>query len=119
MEHIVQTFKALADENRLKILVILSRRRICAKGLAKHLEISEAAVSQHIKILKNVGIIIGHKVGYFVHYELQEPLLFDIVKFVEQVVDKNSTNTSIQIPNECRASCNTKNRCCKNKIRKE
>lgn len=116
MEQIVQIFKALGDETRLKILIILSRRRICAKGIAKHLGISEAAVSQHIKVLKEAEIILGEKAGYYVHYDLQEPILLEIVKFIEQLNNDhtmNSCNLDLHIPNECRASCKAnKNKCC-------
>lgn len=120
MDQTVQMFKALADETRLKILIILSRRRICAKGIAKHLDISEAAVSQHIKILKEAGIIVGVKVGYYVHYDLQEPILLELMKFIEQINKDHSMNScklGISMPNECRATCKAdKNRCCqKNK----
>ncbi|KXG77674.1 ArsR/SmtB family transcription factor [Thermotalea metallivorans] len=116
MEQIVQIFKALGDETRLKILIILSRRRICAKGIAKHLDISEAAVSQHIKVLKEAGIIVGEKVGYYVHYDLQEPMLLEIVKFIEQMNNDYTMSNckfGIHMPDECRASCKAnKNKCC-------
>lgn len=120
MNQIVQIFKALSDETRLKVLIILSRRRICAKGIAKHLGISEAAVSQHIKILKEAGIIVGEKVGYYVYYDLQEEILSEIMKFIEQINNDHTSNgykLGIHIPNECKASCKAnKNKCCqKNK----
>ncbi|AOT71553.1 ArsR/SmtB family transcription factor [Geosporobacter ferrireducens] len=120
MDQIVQILKALGDETRLKILIILSRKRICAKGIAKHLNISEAAVSQHIKVLKDAGIITGAKVGYYVHYDLQKATLREIVKLVEEI---NSIHTisccklGVHIPQECVVSCKAqKNKCCqKNK----
>jgi ArsR family transcriptional regulator len=115
MDQIVQIFKALGDETRLKILIILSKRRICAKGIAKHLEISEAAVSQHLKTLKEAGIITGEKTGYYVLYALQEPMLLEIVKFVEQLKDNNSIgncNFSIQMPKDCKVSCKAEGKKC-------
>ncbi|MFZ5944708.1 MAG: ArsR/SmtB family transcription factor [Bacillota bacterium] len=119
MEQIVQVFKALGDETRLKILIILSRRKICAKGLAKHLDISEAAVSQHLKVLKDAGIIIGEKVGYYVHYDLQEPILLEIVKYIEQINNDHTINgckLGMHIPNDCKADCKAnQNKCCHRK----
>lgn len=116
MDQIVQIFKALGDETRLKILLILVRRRICAKGLSKHLNISEAAISQHIKILKDAGIIVGVKVGYYVHYDIQEQVLLELIKFIEHMNDDHIMDlckSGINIPNECRATCKSdKNRCC-------
>lgn len=120
MEKIALIFKALADETRLKILIILSKRRICAKGISKHLNISEAAVSQHIKILKETGIILGEKVGYYVYYDLQESLLGEIMKFVEEMKNNHSSTEckiELEIPDDCVASCkNTRNKCCKKSL---
>lgn len=121
MEQAVQIFKALGDETRLKILIILSKRKICAKGIAKHLNISEAAVSQHLKILKESGIIVGVKSGYFVHYILQEDILFDLLKFIEHISNEQDVNfcrLNVDLPDKCGAACKAnRNKCCqKNKI---
>ena len=68
MKEEVKVFKAIGDETRLKILLLLSTKNICAKGIARNLDISEAAVSQHIKILKEAELIVAYKSGYFVMY---------------------------------------------------
>lgn len=117
MENIVQIFKALGDETRLKILIILSKRNICAKGLAKHLGISEAAVSQHLKVLKEAGIIAGEKVGYYVHYTLQEAVLSEAVKCINEIntsKDFISHELEVNIMEHCNVICKTdKNKCCR------
>ncbi|ROR23397.1 ArsR family transcriptional regulator [Mobilisporobacter senegalensis] len=117
MESIVQIFKALGDETRLKILIILANRKICGKGIAKHIQISEAAVSQHIKVLKEAGIIVGVKRGYYIHYELQKDILWDLVHFIEQISQTPvimNCKMDMDIPNECRALCKSnRNSCCK------
>ncbi|MGL4738203.1 MAG: ArsR/SmtB family transcription factor [Cellulosilyticaceae bacterium] len=82
MEKLILLFKALSDETRVKILIILSKRDVCAKGLSKHLGISPAAISQHIKVLKESGIIIGIKEGYFVRYHLNADCFDAIKKFI-------------------------------------
>lgn len=120
MEHLVQIFKALGDETRLKILIILSKRTICAKGIAKHLGVSEAAVSQHLKVLKDAGIIVGEKTGYYVYYNIQEPVLLEIVHFIEQINSKNNADDcpwDMPIPHDCRVECKGKQRrCCQRKL---
>lgn len=116
MNDIVQVFKALSDETRLKILIIISRKRICAKGIAKHLGISEASVSQHLKILKEAGIIVGIKMGYYVHYSLQESALSGVSEFLGQLAsDKPFSNCSLQfdMPSSCNAMCKAdRKKCC-------
>ncbi|MGN0477903.1 MAG: metalloregulator ArsR/SmtB family transcription factor [Hominenteromicrobium sp.] len=69
------TFRALADENRLLILRLLLRRNCCVRALSRQLDISEAAVSQHLKVLREAGLIIGEKCGYFTHYTVNRAAL--------------------------------------------
>lgn len=116
MDQIVQIFKALADDTRLKILIILSKRRICAKGIAKHLNISEAAVSQHIKVLKETQLIIGEKAGYFIQYDLKEETLTEISKFIKKV-KYNHENGEFEelglLVHNCQVECKgSKSKCC-------
>ncbi|GAA0716455.1 hypothetical protein GCM10008905_00920 [Clostridium malenominatum] len=118
MDYVVQIFKALGDENRLKILIILSRKKICAKGIAKHLNISEAAVSQHLKILREVGIVSGEKVGYHVHYKVQESVFVEVIDFINKVKDKEillNCNLGEHIPSDCKVNCKV-NKCCQKNI---
>lgn len=69
---------ALADNNRYKIIDALLRRDYCVGGLARKLEISEAAVSQHLKILKDADLISGEKRGYFRHYKVNKDLIVEV-----------------------------------------
>lgn len=87
MNNIVKLFKALGDETRLKILFLLARKNVCAKGISRHLGISEAAVSQHIKVLKDSGIILGHKKSYFIHYSVNNEILDDLIHFTDSLKD--------------------------------
>ena len=118
MDTIVQMFRALGDETRLKILIMVARRRFCAKGIAKHLSISEAAVSQHLKILKEAGIITGEKLGYYVHYDVKEEALNELTNFIEGIhKGLFSCNCGFQdsLPNNCQSTCKGyKGKCHKN-----
>ena len=71
-------FKALADENRLLLLRLLLRRNCCVRALARQLDISEAAVSQHLKVLREAGLIFGEKCGYFMHYTVNRAVLKEL-----------------------------------------
>ena len=65
-------FSVLADPTRLKLLRLLSKQRkpdaLCVNALAYHLGVTQPAVSQHLKVLKNTGLVKGEKRGYRVHY---------------------------------------------------
>ena len=118
MNEKIKIFKAIGDETRVKILILLSNRNICAKGIAKHLEISEAAVSQHIKILKEANIIIAYKQGYYVMYELNEINLL-IHKNTDLISNEYNFNIEEANTARCKRGCKSMKGCCKNKIKEE
>lgn len=120
MEDLVKVFKALSDETRLKILLIISKRTICQKGISRHLGISESAVSQHIKVLKESGIVTGIKQGYSVIYVINDDC-FKEVKFFLKMINDIEDDTFIDKEkldairlNSC-ANCKLNKKCCKNR----
>lgn len=73
---ILLMLKALSDENRLKIVQLLSQKKYCVRALSRQLGISEPAVSQHIRVLKQAGILqAGDKKGYNLHYAVNKDTL--------------------------------------------
>ena len=55
-------------DTRVQIVQLLKSRSLCVNALAKNLDITPAAVSQHLRILRNTEIVKAEKRGYFVHY---------------------------------------------------
>lgn len=60
--------KALGEPMRLKIYQALLERKHCVRSLSKKLGISESAISQHMKILREAGLVYGEKFSYHTHY---------------------------------------------------
>ena len=60
--------RALGEPTRLKIYRALLERKHCVRSLSKKLGISEPAVSQHMKVMKEAGLVYGEKYGYHTHY---------------------------------------------------
>ena len=87
MEKIILRLKALSDETRFKLFLLLYNQRVCVGGLARMLHISESAVSQHLKILRNADLIKGEKVGYFVHYRVETAVLHELKNLIEQLAN--------------------------------
>ena len=79
--------KALADESRMKILKLLLAHNYCVRSLAKNMNISEAAVSQHLKIMREAGLLIGEKRGYFMHYSVERDVLRWFAKKIAEMAD--------------------------------
>ena len=60
--------KALGEPMRLKIYQALLERKHCVRSLSKKFGISESAISQHMKVMKDAGLVYGEKYGYHTHY---------------------------------------------------
>jgi len=69
---LAETFGALADSNRAKIVHSLRGRELCVGCLADIIGISESAVSQHLRILRNLRLVRSHKEGRLVYYRLND-----------------------------------------------
>ena len=74
--------KALGEPMRLKIYQALLERKHCIRSLSKKFGISESAISQHMKVMKEAGLVYGEKFGYHTHYlPLQEAVDFLTLQF--------------------------------------
>ena len=85
METIVKIFKALSNDVRLEILSLLADGPLCVNVLVNRLDVSQPAVSQHLKILENAGLVKGSKMGYRVHYSLVPENLSECSSFIEKL----------------------------------
>lgn len=65
-----RVFEALSSTVRRKILAYLTHADLTAGEIAARFEISKSAVSQHLGILENAGLVASEKKGQFVHYRL-------------------------------------------------
>ena len=65
-------FKAFCDENRLRILALLQNGDLCACVLIEKLGIKQPALSYHMKILVESGIVESTPVGKWTHYHISE-----------------------------------------------
>jgi ArsR family transcriptional regulator len=72
-------FGALADPTRLKLVKLLCRQRtpdaLCVNALAGLLGVSQSAVSQHLRVLRAVGLVKGERRGYHIHYFVNRKIL--------------------------------------------
>jgi len=65
-----RVFEALSSTVRRKILAYLSHADLTAGEIASRFDISKSAVSQHLGVLENAGLVTSEKRGQFVHYRL-------------------------------------------------
>ena len=70
--NIARILKVLSVETRVRIVQLLKGRALCVNALAARLDVTQGAVSQHLRIMRDAGLVIDEKRGYFVHYRLNE-----------------------------------------------
>lgn len=72
MKELDMVFKALADINRVRILKLLERRKLCVCELAFVLGITQPSVSRHLKRLGKVGLVGSEQDGFWTNYYLRK-----------------------------------------------
>lgn len=77
IEKLAEIFKALSDPTRLRLVKMLSANRgaLCVNALSHMLGVTQSAVSQHLRVLRQAGLVRGERRGYFVHYALNPDVL--------------------------------------------
>ncbi len=75
VDDLARVLKVLAVGTRVRIVQILKGRVLCVGALASHLNVTQGAVSQHLRVMRDAGLVIDEKRGYYVHYRLNEETL--------------------------------------------
>lgn len=88
-EKAARVFKVLSVETRVRMIELLKRRSLCVNALAKTLNITPAAVSQHLRVLRDADLVIANKQGYFVHYRVNEKTLADWNQTAKRILEQD------------------------------
>ena len=67
-----EIFQALSDPSRVKIVDSLLHHELCTSDLAAICGLSEPAVSQHLRLLRTMRVVTGHRHGHRVFYTLSD-----------------------------------------------
>jgi ArsR family transcriptional regulator, arsenate/arsenite/antimonite-responsive transcriptional repressor len=74
VEQLLQTYKALSEEMRLRIIMLLTHGELCVCDVMEILDESQPKVSRHLAYLKHSGLVKSKRVGTWMHYSLKEQL---------------------------------------------
>ena len=86
--HITEFFKALSDPTRLKIFRILAsspEKKLCVGSIAQKVDVTQPAVSQHLRVLKQVGLVTPNRDGFRVHYAINSATVETFKTAVERL----------------------------------
>lgn len=77
-------FKVLADSQRRDILVMLREGRLNAGEISEKLKITPAALSYHLKLLKNADLISEYKEKNYIYYEINTTVFDELILWINQ-----------------------------------
>lgn len=86
-------FKALCDENRVRILALLKGGEKCACKLLEALDIVQPTLSHHMKILCDSGLVVSRKEGKWMHYSLSREGFARAVSCLNAFLGEVESNT--------------------------
>ena len=84
------TMKALSDPVRREILDLLKQGRLSAGEIVAHFDITGAAISRHLSILREADLIRDTREGKFIYYELNTSVLEDVVLWLSSLKGENN-----------------------------
>ena len=82
-----KVLKALGEPKRFQLLQLMSARGYCVGALALRSGLSESAVSQHLRVLREAGLVLGVKRGYYTHYRLDKEALEQVTSELQQLLN--------------------------------
>lgn len=85
-------FKVLSDSIRRDILVMLRDGRLNAGEIAERLSLTPAALSYHLKLLKEAELVLEYKSKNFIYYEINTGVFEELILWAEQFGGRRNEN---------------------------
>lgn len=90
LQELVRFYKALADETRLRLIKLLTQQEqghaFCVTRLAQILDVTPSSVSQHLRVLKDLGLVQRRRARLRVHYFLDQQRLASYQSLVRKTL---------------------------------
>ena len=83
------TMKALSDSTRREILEILKKGKMSAGEICGKFDISDAAISRHLSVLKEADLVRDERDGKYIYYELNASVLEEILLWITDLKGEN------------------------------
>lgn len=82
---VAEIFKQISDGTRLRILWLLCHCEECVSNIAAAMEMSDPAVSHHLKTLKNTGLIVSRRDGKEIYYKLADT---QVAEYIHRICEE-------------------------------
>lgn len=89
LKDIEKVFKALGQPTRLKIVMLIANQTLCVCELEYILNLTQPAISQHMRVLKEADLVTENKEGQWVFYSLNKEKLKHILGNLNGLLDKD------------------------------
>jgi ArsR family transcriptional regulator, arsenate/arsenite/antimonite-responsive transcriptional repressor len=93
-------WKALSDENRREILLLLKKKDMTPTEMVEHFNFTLPAVSAHLRVLKDADLVTEQKRGKNRFYSLNRNTTIAIIQFLEQMYDYNLNSLKEYVENK-------------------
>jgi DNA-binding transcriptional ArsR family regulator len=94
-KEIARMFKVLSVDTRVQIIRLLGQHPLCVGALANLLGITPGAVSQHLRILRDAGLVEAERRGYYIHYILNRRSIGEWRGMIDEMFSKASRKKQI------------------------
>lgn len=93
IDSLTNFFKALSDETRLRVLVLLYHKRLCVCQMCGIIKESQPKVSKHLAKLRDMGFVKDERQEQFIYYSLniKDKTLMNILKNIVENMDNYET----------------------------
>jgi ArsR family transcriptional regulator len=94
MQDVMDSLKALGDENRVRILLALQDGELCVCQVIELLGLAASTVSKHLSILRSARLVESRKDGRWIYYQLSKKTRFPVQAQLFQLVSKAAHDSS-------------------------
>jgi len=90
-----ETMRALADPTRREILNLLKGGKLSAGEIVEHFDITAAAISRHLSVLKEADLIFDTRDGKYIYYELNTSVLEEILLWISELKGETDNDQKV------------------------
>lgn len=90
MSNMQATLRALADPIRREILAMLKKGRLSAGEIGEAFPVTDAAVSRHLAVLREAGLVRDQREGKFIYYELNTSVLEEVMLWLAELREEGA-----------------------------